>query len=50
MTTNNTTNHQIMKMKTEVNRLKIAKKIKTSGSTRLFQRMPPTASVNISFF
>ena len=35
MTTKNNTNHQIIKMKTEVNRLKIAKEA-LSGSTRLF--------------
>ena len=48
MTTDFNTNHQITKMKTEVNRPKIAKEI--SGSTRLFQRTSPTTSVNISFF
>ena len=47
MTTNYNTNHQLMKMKTEVYRLKIAKE--TSGSTRLFQRMSPRTLVNISF-
>ena len=49
MTTNYNTNHQIMKMKTEVNRLKIAKET-SSGSTHLFQRMSPITLVNISFF
>ena len=49
MTTNFNTNHQIMKMKTKVNRPKIAKEI-SSGSTRLSQRTSPTTSVNISFF
>ena len=49
MTTNFNTNHQIMKMKTKVNRPKITKEI-SSGSTRLSQRTSPTTSVNISFF
>ena len=48
MTTNYITNPRIMKMKTEVNHLKIAKE--TSGSIRLLQRMSPTTLVNISFF
>ena len=38
MTTNYNANHQIMKTKTEVNRLKIAKET-ASDSTRLFQRI-----------
>ena len=49
MTTNFNTNQQIMKMKTKVNRPKVAKEI-SSGSTHLFQRTSPTTSVNISFF
>ena len=49
MTTNYNTNHQIMKMKTEVNRQKIAKEA-SSGSIHLSQRMSLTTSVNISFF
>ena len=36
MITNYNANHQIMKMKTDVNRLKIAKET-SSGLTRLFQ-------------
>ena len=48
MATNYITIPQIMKMKIEVNRLKIAKE--TSGSIRLLQRMSPTTLVNISFF
>ena len=48
MTTNYITSPQIMKMKTEVNHLKIAKE--TSGSIRLLQRMSPTKLINISFF
>ena len=48
MTTNYITNPRIMKMKTEVNHLKIAKE--TSGSIRLLQRMSPTTLVNTSFF
>ena len=49
MTTNFNTNDQIKKMKTKVNRPKIAKET-SSGSTRLFQRTSPTTSVNIYFF
>ena len=48
MTVNFNTNYRIMKMKTKVNRSKIVKET-SSGSTRLFQRTPPTTSVNISF-
>ena len=40
MTTNFSRNHQIMKMKTKVNRPKIAKET-SSDSARLFQRTPP---------
>ena len=49
MATNFNTNHQIMKIKTKVNRPKIAKET-SSGLTHLFQRTSPTTSVNISFF
>ena len=45
MTTKFNTNHQITKMKTKLNRPKIAKE-----TTRLFQGTPPTTLVNISFF
>ena len=40
-------NHQLMKIKTKVNRLPMAKEI-SLGSTCLFQRMSQTTSVNIS--
>ena len=49
MTTNYNTNHEIVKMKIEVNHGKIVKET-SSCSTRLFQRMSPTASVNLSLF
>ena len=37
MTTNHTTNHQIMKMKTEVSRLKIAKETKHLVQPAIFK-------------
>ena len=46
MTANLDTNHQITKIKTKLNRLKIAEET-ISGSTRLFQRTPQTTLVNI---
>ena len=49
MTKNVNINHQIMKIKTRVNRPKLAKET-SSGSIGLFSRTSPTTSVNISFF
>ena len=49
MTTNFNTNQQIIKVKTKVNRPKVAKET-SSGSTRLFQRTSPATSVDISLF
>ena len=49
MATNYNANHNIMKMKTKVNRLKIVKET-SSISTHLFQRTSPTTMVNTSLF